>query len=189
MIIFTFVLVALFDSSGTLLGLAHEAKVPTNNPDAKKRISRTLMADSLATITGSLLGTSTTATYVESATGIRAGGRTGLTSIVIACGFGLAIFFAPLTKMIPIYASAPALLFIAAMMLRHMNDIEWDDLTEAIPSAITMIMIPFTFSIANGIGLGFISYVGIKLLTGKIKEIRIPLILISALFLLFFLLQ
>lgn len=185
-VIFTFLLVALFDSSGTLIGLVHEAKLPMNDPDTKQRVAQALMADSLGTLAGSVLGTSTTANYIESTAGIRAGGRTGLTAVVIAILFGFAIFLSPLASMIPVFATAPALLFIASMMLKHMKHIDWDDLSEAIPAAITIIMIPFSFSIANGIGLGFISYLVIKVMTGKISQIKPGVALISAIFFLYF---
>lgn len=184
-IIFTFVMVALFDSSGTMIGVLHDTKL-IDSPNGKKRLSRALMADSLATTAGALLGTSTTSTYLESAAGVRAGGRTGLTAVVVGLLFVIALFLAPLARLIPGFAATPALLFIACMMLKNMKDIHWDDLSEAIPSAITMIMIPFSFSIANGIGLGFISYVFIKIFCGKARELRPALIILAAVFAFYF---
>jgi len=184
-IIFTFVIVALFDSSGTLIGVLHDIK-PMNTPAEKKRLGRALMSDSIATVAGSILGTSSTSTFIESAAGVRAGGRTGLTALTIGILFLFSLFLSPLAKMIPTFATAPALLFISCMMLKHMSHIEWLDLSEAIPSALTMMMIPFTFSIANGIGLGFISYVIIKFATGKWKELNLPLLILAALFVVYF---
>ncbi len=183
--IFTFVIVALFDSSGTLVGVLHDIN-PLNTPEEKKRFARALASDSVATIAGSMLGTSTTSTFIESAAGVRAGGRTGLTAVTVSFLFVLALFLSPLAKMIPPFATAPALLFIACIMLKHMSDVHWDDLSEAIPSAITMMMIPFTFSIANGIGLGFISYTIIKLCTGNWRDLNPTLIVLSCLFVVYF---
>ncbi len=185
-IIFTFVMVALFDSSGTLIGVLHDTKL-IQHTKGKKQLSRALLADSFACIAGALLGTSTTTTYIESSAGVKAGGRTGLTAITIGLLFILALFLAPLAKLVPDFAATPALLFISCMMLKNMKDIHWDDLSEAIPSAITMIMIPFSFSIADGIGLGFISYVVIKLLCGRLKELRFTLIVLAAAFAFYFL--
>ncbi|OGT31268.1 MAG: guanine permease [Gammaproteobacteria bacterium RIFCSPHIGHO2_12_FULL_35_23] len=188
MIIFTFVIVALFDSSGTLIGVLHDTNL-IKHETGKKRLSRALTADSLATIIGSLLGTSTTATFIESAAGIKAGGRTGLTAITVSIFFIFALFLSPLAKLIPTFASTPALLFIACMMLKNMKDIHWDDLSEAIPSAITMMMIPYGFSIASGIGLGFISYTVIKIFCGKARELKPALILLTLIFAVYFLRQ
>jgi AGZA family xanthine/uracil permease-like MFS transporter len=184
-IIFTFVMVALFDSSGSLIGILHSTKL-LEHEQGKKRLSRALAADSIATIAAALFGTSTTATFIESSSGVRAGGRTGLTALVTGGCFVFALFLSPLAKLIPGFASTPALLFIACMMLKDMKNIEWDDLSEAIPSAITMIMIPFSFSIANGIGLGFISYAVIKLFCGRAKELKPALLIIAAVFVLYF---
>lgn len=184
-IIFTFVIVALFDSSGTLIGLLHDIK-PMFTPEEKKRIGHALMADSVATIGGAMMGTSTTSPFIESAAGVRAGGRTGLTALTVAILFILALFFSPLAKMIPPFATAPAMLFISCMMLKHMAHLDWQDLSESIPAAITMMMIPFTFSIADGIGLGFISYTIIKALTGKWKSLNPTLLILSILFVIYF---
>ena len=187
MIIFTFVLVAFFDGVGTLMGvLRHVEPLRPDRQACKRRLKRTLISDSVATILAGLLGTSNTTVYIESAAGIRVGGRTGLTAITVAILFIIALFFSPLVKMMPSFASTPALLFIACMMLKHMGDIQWHDLTQAIPAAVTMIMIPFSFSIADGIGLGIISYVIIQLLCGKIKTVKPMLIVLALLFMVYF---
>ena len=129
---------------------------------------------------GVLLGTSSCSPYCESAAGIRAGGRTGLTSVVVSALFLLSVFFSPLAKTIPPYATASALLFVGCLMIKSFTRFNWDDMTDTIPSVLTAIMIPLTFSIADGMGLGFISYVLIKLVTGKIKSVH-PMLVIWAL--------
>ena len=184
-VIFTFLIVAFFDSTGTLIGVLHHTSL-LQRQDAKKHLSCALTADSLATIVAGLLGTTTTATYVESTAGIRAGGRTGLTAVTVGILFIFALFLSPLTKMIPDFASSPALLYIACMMLKTMKDIPRKDITEFIPAAITMIMIPLSFSISNGIGLGFISYVFIKLCCGKARQIKPMLYILAIVFIIYF---
>ena len=141
------------------------------------------MADSAATSIGALLGTSNTTSYVESGAGIRAGGRTGLTAVVVAVLFVLALVFAPLAASIPPYATAPAILFVACMMAKALAEIDWQEPPEYVPAMITALGMPFTFSIATGIGLGFIAYVLIKLLSGKVAETGSAVWLIAAAFL------
>lgn len=181
-VIFVFLFVDLFDTVGTLTGLAEQAGFVT--PEGKiPRINRALLTDSSATIVGSLLGTSTVVTYVESAAGISEGGRTGLVAVVVALLFLVAMFFAPLTEMIPAYATAPALIVVGALMLRVAATLPWSDMTEAVPAFVTMIGMPLTFSIANGLALGFISYPLVKLLAGRGREVSLVAYLLAALFL------
>jgi AGZA family xanthine/uracil permease-like MFS transporter len=181
-IIFTFFLISFFDSTGTLVGLLHQTKLK-DNPAAMKRLSRGLLVDSIATVFGAFLGTSTTTPFIESASGMRAGGKTGLTAVIVGLLFLCALFLSPLAKTIPAYATAPALLFVATLMIKHAIEINWQDLTESIPSVITIIMIPFTYSIACGVGLGIISYVLIKIFCGKIKELNITIFVLALIFL------
>lgn len=179
-VILVLVLVEVFDATGTMLGVAKRANLITD--DNPGRLGRALFADSTAIVAGSLIGTSSTTAYVESASGVQAGGRTGLTALTIAGCFFLALFFAPLAKMVPAYATAPALLYVAGLMLREIAEINWDDMTEAAPAAITAITMPFTYSIANGLAFGFISYVLIKLLTGKVRSIHPATAIVAILF-------
>ncbi len=184
-VIFAFLFVDLFDTAGTLVGVAHRA----NLLDEKGRLPRlrsALLADSTATVAGAALGTSTTTSYIESASGIKAGGRTGLTAVVVAALFLVSLFLSPLAGTIPAYATAPALLFVACIMARGMAEIEWDDITEVVPAVITAITMPLTFSIATGIGLGFISYAAIKLLAGKGNEVPVAVYVIAVAFILKF---
>ncbi|MEB0124026.1 NCS2 family permease, partial [Pseudomonas sp. CCI1.2] len=155
-VIFSFLFVDLFDNSGTLIGVAKRAGLMGKDGYMPK-MGRALVADSTAAMVGSLLGTSTTTSYIESAAGVSAGGRTGLTAIVVAILFLLALFFAPLAGSVPAYATAPALMFVGVLMMSGLAEVEWDDITIAAPVAITALAMPFTFSIANGIALGFIS--------------------------------
>ena len=182
-IVFAFLFVDLFDNAGTLIGVAHRAGLLDKN-GRLPRIGRALMADSVAAMASGALGTSTTTSYIESAAGIKAGGRTGLTAVVVALLFLLALAFAPLAGAIPAYATAPALLFVACLMARGLADIHWDDMTEAVPAVVTALAMPLTFSIAHGISFGFISYVGIKLLAGRVRDINITVALLAAAFIL-----
>jgi AGZA family xanthine/uracil permease-like MFS transporter len=180
-IIFAFLFVDLFDNTGTLIGVAHRAGLL--DKDGKlPRIGRALMVDSTAAMVGAALGTSTTTSYIESAAGVRAGGRTGLTAAVVAVLFLAALFLAPLAGLVPAYATAPALLFVACMMTRGLTEIDWEDVTEYAPAVITAIAMPLTFSIANGIAFGFIAYAAIKLLSGRWKEIHPAVAVLAALF-------
>lgn len=185
--ILTFFFVALIDSTATLVGLAHLAGFINKENDDIPRINRVLMSDSLATIAGSLLGTSTIASYIESAAGIRAGGRTGLTSVVVGLLFLLSLLLSPLADTIPAYATAPALFFVAILMFRGIRYLDWHDVSEWLPSLITVFAIPLTFSIAKGVSLGFISYIIIKLLFGKAKSLNTPIVLLGIIFLSFLL--
>ncbi|MBN2689115.1 MAG: NCS2 family permease [Gammaproteobacteria bacterium] len=176
-VIFAFFLVALFDSTGSLVGLLEQTKLKYN-PNQERRLSKALMADSITTIIGAILGTSTVSPYIESASGISAGGKTGLSTIIVAIFFMFALVLSPLAKTIPSYATAPALLFVAWLMMKHVKNLNYRDLSDFIPGLITTIAIPLTFSIADGVGIGLISYMIIKLLTKKYREIT-PLLLIS----------
>jgi AGZA family xanthine/uracil permease-like MFS transporter len=180
-VMFTLLLVDFFDTAGTLIGVAHrgglldaEGKLP--------RMRQALIADSSATAIGSLLGTSNTTSYIESAAGVAAGGRTGLTGVTVAVLFLLALFFAPLAGMIPAYASAAALLYVAVVMARGLAEMDWEDLTEAAPGVVAALAMPLTYSIAHGIGLGFITYALCKIVAGKFAEAKPMVLILAALF-------
>lgn len=180
-VVFAFLFVDLFDNTGTLIALAHRGGFM--RPDGTvPRLSRALMSDSAAAMIGAAVGTSTTTSYIESASGINAGGRTGLTAATVGVLFLLALFVAPLAGSIPAYATAPALLYVAVLMARSLTEVEWDDLTEAAPAVITALGMPFTFSIAEGIAFGFISYVGIKLATGRYRDVHPAVGILAVLF-------
>ena len=180
-VVLVFFLVELFDATGTLMGVAKRAGLLV--PGRMERLNKSLLADSVAIFAGSLLGTSSTTAYVESAAGVQAGGRTGLTALTVAVLFLAALFIAPLAGAVPAYATAPALFFVACLMLRELTELDWDDSTEVVPAAITALMMPFTYSIANGLAFGFISYAGIKLLTGRAREAHWMVWIIAAIFL------
>ncbi len=177
-IVFAFLFVDLFDTAGTLVGVGYRAGM-LDEQGRLPRLRRALLADSSATMAGAALGTSTTTAYIESAAGINAGGRTGLTAVTVALLFLLCLFLAPLASTIPAYATAPALLFVACLMARGLAEIDWDDVTDVAPAVVTAVSMPLTFSIATGIGLGFISYAVIKILAGKISEVSVAVIVIS----------
>jgi AGZA family xanthine/uracil permease-like MFS transporter len=185
-LVFSFLLVDMFDTAGTLIGLGHQAKMLDQDGNLPN-IGKALVADSSATVAGSVFGTSSTTSYIESASGIRAGGRTGLTAVAAAGCFLLALFFAPVATSVPAFATAPAIIFVACMMARGLAEIDWDDVTEFVPGVITALTMPLTFSIATGIGLGFISYVGIKLACGRLGDISAAMWLVSITFLIYFL--
>jgi len=179
-VILVFVLVEVFDATGTLMGVAKRANlIPDGQPN---RLGRALFADSTAIVAGSVLGTSSTTAYVESASGVQAGGRTGLTALVVAALFLAALFIAPLAGSVPAYATAPALLYVAGLMMRELIDIDWNDVTEATPAALTALVMPFTYSIAHGLAFGFIGYVVLNALTGKFAKIHAATWLVAALF-------
>ncbi|WP_315834507.1 NCS2 family permease [Bradyrhizobium prioriisuperbiae] len=179
-VILVFVLVEVFDATGTLIGVAKRAGlIEEGQPN---RLGRALLADSTAIVAGSLLGTSSTTAYVESASGVQAGGRTGLTAVVVAALFIAALLFSPLAGSVPAYATAPALLYVACLMLRELVEIEWEDVTDAAPAALTALMMPFTYSIANGLAFGFISYAVLKTVTGRAREVHAATWLVAALF-------
>ena len=184
-IVFAFFFVDLFDNTGTLVGVAHRAGL-IRKDGRIPRLLRVFVADSTATLVGSLLGTSTVTSYIESAAGVRAGGRTGLVGVVVAVLFLLTLFFAPLAETVPAYATAPALLYVACLMARGLAEVDWDDLTEYAPAVVTAITMPLTFSIANGIAFGFILYAAIKLLAGRTKEASPAVVVLGLLFLIRF---
>jgi AGZA family xanthine/uracil permease-like MFS transporter len=177
----TMFFVDFFDTAGTLVGVFHRAELLDKDGNIP-RLQQALVADSSATAIGSLLGTSNTTSYIESAAGVAAGGRTGLASVVTAICFLLALFLAPLAGSIPQYATAAALLFVAVVMSQALRQVDWDDLTEAAPAAITAILMPLTYSVAVGLGLGFVTYVVIKVLTGRHAEITAPVWLLAIVF-------
>ncbi|MDB5960119.1 MAG: guanine permease [Massilia sp.] len=168
-VVLVFFLVELFDATGTLMGVAARAGLLVEGKMA--RLNRALLADSAAIVAGAALGTSSTTAFVESAAGVQAGGRTGLTALTVAALFLACLFIAPLAAVVPAYATAPALLFVACLMLRELGELDWQDTTEAVPAAITAIAIPFTYSIAEGIGFGFITYAVLKLSTGRARQV------------------
>jgi adenine/guanine/hypoxanthine permease len=179
-VILVFVLVEVFDATGTLIGVAKRANLIQEGKPS--RLGRALLADSTAIVAGSLMGTSSTTAYVESASGVQAGGRTGLTALVIAVFFLAALFISPLAASVPTYATAPALLYVAGLMMRELTEIEWDDLTEAAPAALTALAMPFTYSIANGLAFGFVSYVVLKVCTGRWNILHPATQIVAALF-------
>ncbi len=180
-IVFAFLMVDLFDTSGTLVAVLNEGGL-TDSTGRVTGLRRALVADSSATIVGALLGTSTTTSSIESAAGVRAGGRTGLTALVVAGLFLVALAFAPVATAIPVYATAPAIVFVGCVMARALRHIEWEDLTECVPAIVTAIAMPFTYSIATGIGLGFISYALIKVLGGRRHELNLAVVTVAVLF-------
>ncbi|MBQ1557434.1 MAG: NCS2 family permease [Pseudomonas sp.] len=180
-VIFAFLFVDLFDTAGTLVGVAQKANL-LDKDGKMPRLGRALLADSTATMAGAALGTSTTTSYIESAAGISAGGRTGLTACVVAALFLLSLFFAPLAGSVPAYATAPALLFVAVLMMSSLAQIDWDDLTVAAPVVVAALAMPLTFSIANGIAFGFIAWTAVKVLAGRWRELNPAMWVLSALF-------
>jgi len=180
-VIFAFLFVDLFDTSGTLVGVAYKGGLL--DKDGKlPRLGRAMMADSSASMAGAVLGTSTTTSYIESTAGIASGGRTGLTAVVVAVLFLISLFFAPLAGSIPAYATAGALLYVAVLMAGSLAHANWDDPTDAAPVLIAALAMPLTFSIAEGIALGFISYAAIKALSGRFKDLNPAVVLLALLF-------
>lgn len=179
---FVFFMLGLFDNTGTMIAVLHQAGMLDKNGHMP-RIGRALVADSVAIMAGAALGTSTTNSYIESAAGVRAGGRTGLTAVVVGLLFLLVLFLAPLATSIPVYATAPALLYVACLMARAIVELDWDDVTEYAPAVLTALVMPFTYSIANGIGVGFIVYALGKLLTGRLGQLHPVVVVVAALFL------
>ena len=180
-VVLVFFLVELFDATGTLMGVAKRAGLLV--PGKMERFNKALLADSAAIFAGSLLGTSSTTAYAESAAGVQAGGRTGLTPVTVAVLFLACLFISPLAGVVPSYATAPALFFVACLMLRELTELNWDDSTEVVPGVVTALMMPFTYNIANGLAFGFITYVALKLFTGKAKEVHWMTWIIAAVFL------
>ena len=185
-IIISFLFVNLFDTAGTLLGVASRAGLIEDSGKIKN-LDKALKADSTASVAGSFLGCSPVTSYVESSAGVEAGGRTGLTAITVGVFFLIAIFFSPLASMVPSFATAGALIYVAILMLSGIEKLNWSDNSELLPALIMIIMIPLTFSIANGIAIGFISYVVLKFASGKKSEISMGAWLLFVIFLLKFL--
>src|SRR5579864_4485011 len=169
-VILSFLFVDVFDNAGTLIGVTHRAGL-TDAQGNLPRMKQALIADSFAAMFGALIGTSTTTSYIESAAGVSAGGRTGLTA-----------FFVPLAGMIPAYASAAALLYVACIMARGLAEIDWDDITESAPAVVAAVSMPLTYSIATGIGLGFITYALAKLIAGKFADAKPAVLVLAAIF-------
>ena len=180
-VVFSFLFVNLFDNAGTLIGVTHRAGLLDRDGNLP-RMKQALLADSFAAMFGALIGTSTTTSYIESAAGVSAGGRTGLTAVFVAVFFLLALFFAPLAGMIPSYASAAALLYVACVMTRGLAEMDWNDITEYAPAVVAAVTTPLTYSIATGIGLGFITYVLAKLVAGKFAEAKPAVVILAAIF-------
>ncbi|WP_028294885.1 NCS2 family permease [Oceanobacter kriegii] len=181
-VIFAFLFVDLFDTSGTLIAVTQRAGLA--KADGKvPNLGRALLADSSATVAGAALGTSTTTSYIESAAGVAAGGRTGLTAVTTGVLFLAAIFLAPLAGMVPAYATAGAIFYVSVLMLFTLKDVDWEDLTEAAPVAVVVLMTPLTFSIAHGVTLGFITYAIAKLVGGKASQLNVSVLVIAALLL------
>ena len=174
---------ALFDSTGTMLGLSHQ--MGQGKPEIQK-INKALLAESIATTASSFLGATTAAAFVESASGIRAGGRTGLTAVVVGLLFLLTLFFFPLAESVPNYATACGLFYVSCMMIRPFAKVNWEDAAEFIPAVITLLMIPLTFSIADGVGLGLICYWVLKIASGKIKTMHPMLWILTGVFIIYF---
>ncbi|PTT77325.1 guanine permease, partial [Pseudomonas sp. HMWF010] len=180
-IVFVFLFVDLFDNVGTLVAVTKKAGLV--EPDGSiPRLNRILTADSVATIAGSLAGTSTVVSYIESASGVQAGGRTGLTAVIVGLLFLLTLFFAPLVQAIPAAATAPALILVGAMMIGALKEVDWEDPGVAIPAFLTVITIPLTFSIANGLAFGITSYAVLKLVRGQARTSDWLLYVLAVLF-------
>lgn len=180
-VVFVFLFIDLFDTVGTLVGLAQQAGFL--RPDGTlPRAQPALLADAAATTAGAVLGTSTVTSYIESAAGVAEGGRTGLTAVTAGALFLLAVFFSPLAAAVPAVATAPALIIVGSLMLRSALDIAWGDPTEAVPAFVTILAMPLTFSIANGLALGFVSFPLVKLLAGRVREVSPLVWVLAALF-------
>lgn len=180
-LVISFSLVDMFDTIGTLLGTAKRAGL-LKEDGTMENMNKALLCDAVATTAGAMLGTSTVTTYVESAAGIGEGGRTGLTSLTTAVLFLVAIIFAPFVGLVPSAATAPALIYVGSLMIAAIREVEWDDMSEAVPAFLTVAMMPLTYSIANGIAFGLISYTLIKLFTGKARAIHPLCAVLAALF-------
>jgi adenine/guanine/hypoxanthine permease len=179
-VVFSILFIDVFDNAGTLIGVTHRTGLMKNGKLA--RMKEALISDSFAAMFGAVIGTSTTTSYIESAAGVSAGGRTGLTAAFVGLFFLLALFFAPLAGMIPAYASAAALLYVACVMARGLAEIDWEDITEYAPAVITAITMPLTYSIATGIGLGFITYALCKIISGKARDASPAVMVLALLF-------
>ncbi len=184
-IIFAFLFVDLFDTTGTLVGVAEQGGF-LKKDGTFPRVNKALSADAGGTVLGSFLGTSTITCYIESASGVAEGGKTGLTAVVVGILFLLSMFLAPLAKSIPAFATAPALVIVGMLMLKVVSRINWEDFSEGLPAFIVMISMPFTYSIATGIALGFIFYPLVKLLSGKVRDVKFTVWVLAVIFVLRF---
>jgi AGZA family xanthine/uracil permease-like MFS transporter len=184
-VVLTLFFIVVFDNTGTLIGVARAAGMMA--PDGSlPGIGRALVVDSTAAMAGAAFGTSTTTSYIESAAGVNAGGRTGLVAITVAVLFLATLLLAPLAGSIPLFATAPALVFVGCLMTGGARDIAFDDPTELVPAAVTIVSMPLTYSIADGIAFGFITYAGIKLLAGRYREVSVAVGILAVLFVLRF---
>lgn len=183
LVVFTFLFVDLFDTVGTLVGVSSKAGMLDEDGNLP-RVSEALMADAVGTVAGSMLGTVTVTTYVESATGVAEGGRTGLTALSTGLMFLIALFFAPVFQMVPAAATTPALVLVGLFMFSGINKLNLDDFTEAVPSFLTIIMMPFAYSIAEGITWGIVSFVVLKLLAGRRKDVTPLMFVLAVIFIL-----
>lgn len=182
-IVFTFLFIDMFDTIGTVVGVSVKSGMVDEKGNVDG-INKVLMADAVATVAGAMFGTSTTTTYIESASGVSEGGRTGLTSFTIAVCFAIALLFSPLFLAIPGAATGPVLFIVGVMMAAPVKEIDWDDYSEAIPAFVTMLLMPLAYSISDGIMLGMISYVVINALTGKLKKVSVTMWILAVLFVL-----
>ncbi len=180
-VIATFIFMLFFDTAGSLVGLSQLAGFPLQKDSHDKRMRRAFLSDALATTLGSLLGVSPSTCFMESATGIKEGGRTGLTAFTVGTLFFLSLFFWPLAGVVSKAATAPALIVIGSFMMASIRSVDWDDITSSFPAFLTLLMIPLTFSIANGVSFGILSYVLLKVCTGRYREVSILLYLFAAL--------
>ena len=180
-VIFAFLFTDLFDTAGTLIGVAHQADL-LDADGRLPRVRKALVADSTATTLGALLGTSSVTSYIESAAGVKAGGRTGLTAVTVSALFLATLFLSPLADTIPAYATAAVLLYVTCLMARSLVDIDWSDVTEYAPAVVLAVTIPLSFSIADGIAAGFITYAAIKLLSGRAHEAQPAVLILAAVF-------
>jgi AGZA family xanthine/uracil permease-like MFS transporter len=179
--VFSLLILDVFDNAGTLIGVAHRAGLLDKDGNLP-RMKQALISDSFAAMFGAMIGTSTTCSYIESTAGVAAGGRTGLTAVFVAIFFLLTLFFSPLAGMVPAYASGAALLFVACVMTRGLAEIDWEDITESAPAVVTAVTMPLTYSIATGIGLGFITYALAKILAGRFAEAKPAVVILAILF-------
>ncbi|ENC88711.1 putative permease yicO [Escherichia coli P0301867.11] len=180
-IIFSFMLINLFDSSGTLIGVTDKAGLIDGNGKFPN-MNKALYVDSVSSVAGAFIGTSSVTAYIESTSGVAVGGRTGLTAVVVGVMFLLVMFFSPLGAMVPPYATAGALIFVGVLMTSSLARVNWDDFTESVPAFITTVMMPFTFSITEGIALGFMSYCIMKVCTGRWRDLNLCVVVVAALF-------
>ena len=185
MLIITFCLVDMFDTIGTLYGTAAQANMLDENGDPIN-VNKSMLCDSIATVCGAVLGTSTCTTFVESSSGVAAGARTGLASVVTSICFALCLFLSPLASIIPSAATAPALIYVGVLMMKSFAQVDMNDIASALPAFLALIMMPLTYSIANGIGIGAIAYVMIRIFTGKYEKKDVIITIIAALFVLKF---